>query len=89
MALDDVDRGSRGLVAVLLYLDRRGWTGVPDVNHGLQPASGPAAGTREAGAEDDHVLATLTEHGFTRYWDGQAEVPWLYDGTTSASCSGN
>ena len=42
----------------------------------------PAAGTLEAGAEDYHVLATLTEHGFTRYWDGQAKVPWLFDGTT-------
>jgi chitinase len=61
----------------------RGWTGVPDVNGGLyQPATGPAAGTLEAGAEDYHVLATLTERGFTRYWDGQAMVPWLFDGTT-------
>jgi chitinase len=61
----------------------RGWTGVPDVNHGLyQPATGPAPGTLEAGAEDYHVLATLTERGFTRYWDGQAMVPWLFDGTT-------
>jgi chitinase len=61
----------------------RGWTGVPDTNHGLyQPATGPAAGTLEAGVEDYHVLAALTDHGFTRYWDGQADVPWLYDGTT-------
>ena len=61
----------------------RGWTGVSDVNGGLyQPATGPAAGTLEAGAEDYHVLATLTEQGYTRYWDGQARVPWLFDGTT-------
>ena len=60
-----------------------GWTGVPDVNGGLyQPATGPAAGTLEAGVEDYHVLATLTGTGFTRYWDGKARVPWLFDGTT-------
>ena len=61
----------------------RGWTGVSDVNRGLyQPATAPAAGTLEAGAEDYHVLATLTGQGYTRYWDGQASVPWLFDGTT-------
>ena len=61
----------------------RGWTGVANVNGGLyQPATGPAAGTLEAGSEDYHVLATLTGSGFTRYWDGQAKVPWLFDGRT-------
>ncbi|MBN2005673.1 MAG: glycoside hydrolase family 18 protein [Anaerolineae bacterium] len=36
----------------------RGWTGVSDGNGGLnQPASGPAPGTYEAGAEDYKVLA--------------------------------
>ena len=61
----------------------RGWTGVTDENHGLyQPATGAASGTWEAGVEDYHVLATLTSQGFTRYWDGQARVPWLFDGTT-------
>ncbi len=61
----------------------RGWTGVTDENHGLyQPATGAAPGTWEAGVEDYHVLATLTGQGFTRYWDSQARVPWLFDGTT-------
>jgi chitinase len=61
----------------------RGWTGVTDQNRGLyQPATAPAPGTWEAGAEDYHVLATLPGEGFERYWDGQAQVPWLFDGTT-------
>jgi chitinase len=61
----------------------RGWTGVTDVDGGLyQPATGPAPGTWEAGAEDYKVLATLPGSGFTRYWDDQAKVPWLFDGTT-------
>jgi chitinase len=60
-----------------------GWTGVTDVNHGLyQPATAAAAGTFEAGVEDYHVLATLSDQGFTRYWDQRAQVPWLFDGTT-------
>ena len=60
-----------------------GWTGVADRNHGLyQPATAPAPGTLEAGVDDYHVLATLTEQGFTRYWDAKAKVPWLFDGTT-------
>ena len=61
----------------------RGWTGVTNVNHGLyQTATGPAPGLWEAGVEDYKVLATLTEEGFPRYWDGKAKVPWLFDGTT-------
>jgi chitinase len=61
----------------------RGWTGVTNQNRGLyQPATAAAPGTWEAGAEDYHVLATLTSQGFERYWDGQAQVPWLFDGTT-------
>jgi chitinase len=61
----------------------RGWTGVTDTNHGLyQPATAPAPGTFEAGVEDYHVLATLPGQGFTRYWDPEARVPWLFNGTT-------
>jgi chitinase len=61
----------------------RGWTGVTNEHNGLyQPATGPAAGTWEAGVEDYKVLATLTDEGFARYWDGRAKVPWLFDGTT-------
>jgi chitinase len=61
----------------------RGWTGVTDVDGGLyQPATAAAPGSWEAGAEDYKVLATLPGSGFTRYWDDQAKVPWLFDGTT-------
>jgi chitinase len=44
-----------------------------------------AAGTLDAGADEYHVLATLTEERLTRHWDGQAMGPWLFDGTTSWS----
>jgi chitinase len=61
----------------------RGWTGVADRNDGLyQPATAAAPGTFEAGADDYHVLATLTDHGFTLHRDRRAGVPWLFDGTT-------
>jgi chitinase len=72
---------SRLVMGVPFY--GHGWTGVTDVDHGLyQPSTGPAPGTWEAGSEDYKVLATLPASGFTRYWDGQAKVPWLFDGTT-------
>ncbi|HSK65694.1 MAG TPA: glycoside hydrolase family 18 protein [Anaerolineales bacterium] len=61
----------------------RGWTGVADQNHGLfQPATGPAAGTWEAGSEDYKILqARLAAGETTRYWDDAAKAAWLFDGT--------
>jgi len=61
----------------------RGWAGVSAENNGLyQPASGAAPGTREAGSYEykdiqQHFLAT-----YTRYWNTEAYVPWLYNPET-------
>ena len=58
----------------------RSWQGVGATNHGIfQPASGPGPGTWEAGVLDysdieDNYLPT-----FSRFWDADAQAPWLYD----------
>ena len=58
----------------------RGWTGVPNVNHGLyQTSTGPAPATFEAGTEDYKTLAKL---GFPVFRDRDAGFAWLFDGTT-------
>ena len=56
-----------------------GWTGVPDVNHGLYQPGTAAPGTWEAGSEDYKVLKTLPG---ARFFDRHAAATWLYDGTT-------
>jgi chitinase len=59
----------------------RGWTGVPNVNHGLfQTSTGPAPGPVENGVNDYKVLAS--HPGFTLYRDERAGFAWLYNGTT-------
>jgi chitinase len=59
----------------------RGWTGVPNVNHGLfQTSTGPAPGAVEAGVNDYKVL--VNHPGSTVYRDQRAGFAWLYDGTT-------
>nr|WP_323137519.1 glycosyl hydrolase family 18 protein [Dyella subtropica] len=58
----------------------RGWTNVPNVNHGLFQASTTAApGTYEAGIEDYKVLSTL---GYPAYDDTTAGAHWIFNGTT-------
>jgi chitinase len=59
----------------------RGWTGVPDVNHGLfQTSTGPAPATFEAGVEDFKVVAAKS--GFQLFRDRRDGVAWLFDGST-------
>jgi chitinase len=73
----------RAKVVVGVPFYGRGWTGVPDVNHGLfQPAAGPAPGSAEAGYEDYRNLTALTRQGFDVYRDKRAGFAWLFDGTT-------
>jgi chitinase len=57
----------------------RGWTGVPDVNHGLYQPGTAAPGTFEAGVEDYKVLKALVG---PRYFDPDAAATWFYDGST-------
>lgn len=57
----------------------RGWTGVPNQNHGLyQPSTGPAPATFEAGVEDFKVLDTMPGRHRRDLVNG---AQWLYDGT--------
>lgn len=61
----------------------RGWAGVPNVNHGLyQSATGPSTGTWEAGVLDWHDIKQNYLPKMTRYWDSEAQVPYLYDPTS-------
>ena len=56
-----------------------GWQGVAAVNNGLyQPFSGPAQGTGK-GTFDFYALQDSRFNTFTRYWDDEGKVPWLYD----------
>jgi chitinase len=60
-----------------------GWTGVPDVNHGLyQTATGPAPGVWAPGTNDYKAVAPLLSSGFTRYFDPSTKAAWIFDGTT-------
>jgi len=58
----------------------RGWAGVPATNDGLfQSATGPSPGTWEQGVLDYHDIAANYLPTFTRKWDAEAKVPWLYN----------
>jgi chitinase len=59
-----------------------GWTGVPNVNHGLfQTAADTLPGSGDNGYEDYRNLAKLPAQGFTVYRDEKAGFAWLYNGT--------
>lgn len=60
----------------------RGWSGVGAKDDGLyQPASGPSPGTWEQGVLDYHDIAANYLPTFTRRFDAEAKVPWLYNAT--------
>ncbi len=73
----------RGVPAAKLNLGigfyGRGWTNVPNVNHGLYQSGSAAPGTYEAGIEDYKVLRGRAG---TSYIDAQAHAHWKYDGST-------
>ena len=58
----------------------RGWTDVPDKNHGLyQGPATPAPATYEAGYEDYKIIAATPGK---RYYDPRAVATWFFDGKT-------
>lgn len=60
----------------------RGWTNVPDKNHGLyqsDPAMQAAPATYEAGLEDYKKLANL---GYPLFRDPVTQAAWLFNGKT-------
>ncbi|MGB0385146.1 MAG: glycosyl hydrolase family 8 [Ardenticatenaceae bacterium] len=61
----------------------RGWSGVPNLNHGLyQSSTGIPPGTWEAGNFDYQDLKDNYLNRYTRYWNDEAKVPWLYNSKT-------
>jgi chitinase len=74
-----------GKIVVGVPFYGHGWEGVTNDNHGLyQAATGPAAGTSEAGTENFNVLEGLIgAGGFVRYWDNKTQAAWLFNTATS------
>ncbi len=57
-----------------------GWTGVPATSNGLyQPAAGAAPGKWEPGSFDYRDLAANYIPTYQRFWNADAQVPWLFD----------
>lgn len=55
------------------------WSEVSDPNHGLyQPCKAGANGS----ATFDLIQSSMLGHGYTRYWDAIAQVPWLFNSET-------
>lgn len=52
------------------------WGEVPDQNHGLFQVGKPVHG---ANAQYTTIASDMLGHGFTRYWDPAASVPYLYN----------
>lgn len=68
----------------------RGWTGCGGADHGLyQNCSGPSEGTWEEGVFDFSHLEKdyIDKNGYTRHWNDQAKVPYLYNPTTQTFIS--
>ncbi|MBB5017229.1 chitinase [Chitinivorax tropicus] len=62
----------------------RGWTATSSDNHGLfqATAANPPQGTWENGVYDYWDLLNKLNSGFQRYWDAEAQVPWMYNPST-------
>lgn len=55
------------------------WGNVGPANHGLFQPGSPVP---HAFAHYQDIASTLLQHGFTRYWDASASVPYLYNQQT-------
>ena len=53
---------------------------MPDVNHGLLQPAGTIGNYGEGytGLVNDYI----NKNGFVRYWDEDAQAPFLFDGST-------
>lgn len=59
------------------------WKEVPDVEHGMMQMAGTTGGYGPAYTE--LVENYIGKNGFVRYWDEEAQAPWLFDGSTFIS----
>lgn len=69
-----------GKIVLGVSFTGRGWGGVKKINNGLfQPMKTIPKGTWEEGVFDYKDIAANYLGRVTRYWNVEAEVPWLYD----------
>jgi chitinase len=95
--LNSVDRALQDLLALGIPADKlvmgvpfygRGWSGVDSTNNGLhQPFERPADGTWEPSGFDYWDLAEKYIPTWQRFWDENAQVPWLYNAETRTMIS--
>lgn len=64
----------------------RGWTDVTPTDNGLFQ---PAPGKHHFISHDELVAKYINKNGFTRYWDADANVPYLWNPTTRMFISYN
>ncbi|MCQ4085280.1 glycoside hydrolase family 18 protein [Saccharibacillus sp. JS10] len=58
----------------------RMWKGVPNINNGLHQMAATSGGY---GPEYSELFESyIDQNGFRKYWDEQAQAPYLYDGDT-------
>jgi chitinase len=55
------------------------WVEVAATNNGLYQ---PGKAAPQPGAPFSAIESSMLDHGFTRYWDSTAQVPWLYNPDT-------
>lgn len=78
--------GRKLVMGIPLY--GRGWTGVPNIHHGLYQTStgaapfAPADFLQTPGVETYLTLSTATSEGYQRYFDGRRIAAWLYNPST-------
>ncbi|HWZ89894.1 MAG TPA: glycoside hydrolase family 18 protein [Polyangiaceae bacterium] len=72
---------SKLLIGAAFY--GRGMSGVAGKNHGLMQASTP--GSNLTRSYDELLSALGPPTPWTRYWDNEAQAPFLYDGTSFIS----
>ena len=78
--------GRKLVLGIPLY--GRGWTGVPNVHHGLyQTSTGPAPFAsadflQTPGVETYLTLSTAISSGYQRYFDRRRVAVWLYNAAT-------
>jgi chitinase len=65
---------SKLVLGVPLY--GHAWGDVPDADHGLYQSGKPVPNVF---ASFSAIEANMLGHGYTRYWDPVAQVPWLYN----------
>ncbi len=73
--------GDKIVIGAAFYCRR--WEGVPDVNRGLLQTAGTVGLGGPGYAELKRSY--MGQKGFVRYWDDEAQAPWLFDGSTLLS----